>query len=127
MASRSMTQAAFFVLTALADQPRHGYGILREVEEVSDGAVQLRVGTLYGVLDRLTADGLIVLDREEVHEGRLRRYYRLTDDGMRALDAEAERMAAGASAAKSRIAEGRKTPGAVAKPSAGPGLAGGVA
>ena len=127
MASRNMTQAAFFVLTALADQPRHGYGILREVEEVSDGAVQLRVGTLYGVLDRLTADGLIVLDREEVHEGRLRRYYRLTDEGMQALAAEAERMAAGASAAKSRIAEGRRAPGAVAKPAAGPGLAGGVA
>ncbi|MFF4504502.1 PadR family transcriptional regulator [Streptomyces sp. NPDC001401] len=126
-----MTQAAFFVLTALADQPRHGYGILREVEDLSDGAVQLRVGTLYGVLDRLTADRLIVLDREEVHEGRLRRYYRLTDEGMHALDAEAERMAAGASAAKERIAEGRKTPGAAAKPvtgpTAGPGLAGGLA
>lgn len=127
MASRNMTQAAFFVLTALADQPRHGYGILREVEELSDGAVQLRVGTLYGVLDRLTADGLIVLDREEVHEGRLRRYYRLTPEGMQALDTEAERMAAGASAAKERIAAGRKAPGAVAKPSAGPGFAGGVA
>jgi len=126
-----MTQAAFFVLTALADQPRHGYGILREVEELSDGAVQLRVGTLYGVLDRLTTDGLIVLDREEVHEGRLRRYYRLTDEGMQALDVEAERMAAGASAAKERIAEGRKAPGAAANPtphpSAGPGLAGGLA
>ncbi|MCX5418358.1 PadR family transcriptional regulator [Streptomyces sp. NBC_00078] len=130
-----MTQAAFFVLTALADRPRHGYGILREVEELSDGTVRLRVGTLYGVLDRLTADGLIVLDREEVHEGRLRRYYRLTDEGMRALDAEAERMAAGASAAKERIAEGRKAPGAAANPvtgpsvnpSAGPGLAGGMA
>ncbi|MCD9874643.1 PadR family transcriptional regulator [Streptomyces guryensis] len=122
-----MTQAAFFVLTALADQPRHGYGILREVEELSDGAVQLRVGTLYGVLDRLTADGLIVLDREEVHEGRLRRYYRLTPEGMQALGTEAERMAAGASAAKERIAAGRRAPGAVAKPSAGPGFAGGVA
>ncbi|KOU75975.1 PadR family transcriptional regulator [Streptomyces sp. MMG1533] len=118
-----MTQAAFFVLTALADQPRHGYGILREVEDLSDGTVQLRVGTLYGVLDRLTADGLIVLDREEVHEGRLRRYYRLTDEGVRALAAEAERMAAGASAARERIAEGRRAPGTAA----GPGLAGGLA
>jgi len=45
-----MTRAAFFVLAALADRPRHGYGILREVEELSDGEVQLRVGTLYGVL-----------------------------------------------------------------------------
>ena len=131
MASRNMTQAAFFVLTALADQPRHGYGILREVEELSGGDVRLRVGTLYGVLDRLTADGLIALDREEVHDGRLRRYYRVTDDGTRALAAEAERMAAGASAAKQRIAEGRKTPAQpanpAAKPATGPGLAGGLA
>ncbi|MFF1718130.1 PadR family transcriptional regulator [Streptomyces sviceus] len=126
-----MTQAAFFVLTALADQPRHGYGILREVEELSGGAVQMRVGTLYGVLDRLTADALIVLDREEVQQGRLRRYYRLTDEGTAALTAEAERLAAGASAAKKRIAEGRRTPasapGATGKPATRPGLAGGLA
>ncbi|MFE4966652.1 PadR family transcriptional regulator [Streptomyces sp. NPDC056660] len=125
-----MTPAAFFVLTALADQPRHGYGILREIAELSDGEVQLRVGTLYGVLDRLTADGLIVLDREEVQQGRLRRYYRLTDDGVAALDAEAERMAAGAGAAKRRIAEGRratKPPGAAPEPPTAPGLAGGLA
>lgn len=129
MASRSMTQAAFFALTALADQPRHGYGILREVEELSSGEVQLRVGTLYGVLDRLTADGLIVLDREEVQQGRLRRYYRLTDEGVQALAAEAERMAAGAGAARKRIAEGRRAPADAkpAKPATGPGLAGGMA
>lgn len=119
-----MTRAAFFVLTALADQPRHGYGILREVEELSGGSVQMRVGTLYGVLDRLTADALIVLDREEVQQGRLRRYYRLTDAGTAALDAEAERLAAGASAAKERIAQGRRTPGSAAT---GRGLAGGLA
>ncbi|MFK4101966.1 PadR family transcriptional regulator [Streptomyces sp. NPDC019531] len=130
-----MTQAAFFVLTALADQPRHGYGILREVEELSEGTVQMRVGTLYGVLDRLTADGLIVLDREEVQQGRLRRYYRLTDEGTVALAAEAERLAAGASAAKKRIAEGRRTtgrvpgsaPGTTDGPVTGHGLAGGLA
>ena len=122
-----MTQAAFFVLTALADQPRHGYGILREIEELSDGEVQLRVGTLYGVLDRLTADGLIALDREEVQQGRLRRYYRVTDEGVHALDAEADRMAAGAGAARRRIAEGRRAPGTVTPPATGPGLAGGLA
>jgi DNA-binding PadR family transcriptional regulator len=136
MTAKSMTRAAFFVLTALADQPRHGYGILREVEDLSDGEVQLRVGTLYGVLDRLTADGLIVLDREEVQQGRLRRYYRLTDEGVAALDAEAERMAAGAGAAKRRIAAGRRAgdparpvaegPAGLEPPTA-PGLAGGYA
>nr|WP_246620772.1 hypothetical protein [Streptomyces corallincola] len=54
-----------------------------------------------------TADALIVLDREEIQRGRLRRYYRLTGDGVAALDAEAERMTAGADAARKRIAEGR--------------------
>ncbi|MFJ2901664.1 PadR family transcriptional regulator [Streptomyces sp. NPDC087212] len=123
-----MTRAAFFILTALADRPRHGYGILREVEELSDGEVSLRVGTLYGVLDRSTAEGLIVLDREEAHDGRLRRYYRLTDEGAQALAAEAERMAAGASAAKERIAEGRRATGPADRPTPhGPGLAGGLA
>ncbi|MFF4607397.1 PadR family transcriptional regulator [Streptomyces sp. NPDC001339] len=120
-----MTHAAFFVLTALADEPRHGYGILREVEELSEGSVQLRVGTLYGVLDRLVKDELIALDREEVQQGRLRRYYRLTDSGERALTAEAERMAAGAQAAARRIALGRRL-----RPGKGPGpvgLAGGGA
>ncbi|MCF3960771.1 PadR family transcriptional regulator [Streptomyces fuscigenes] len=103
-----MTQAAFFVLTALADEPRHGYGILQEVDELSGGEVQLRVGTLYGVLDRLSGDGLIVLDREEVQQGRLRRYYRLTEEGAAVLAAEAERMVAGARAARERMAAGRR-------------------
>jgi DNA-binding PadR family transcriptional regulator len=124
-----MTQAAFFVLTALADQPRHGYGILQEVEELSNGSLQLRVGTLYGVLDRLSTDGLIVLDREEVQQGRLRRYYRLTEDGTRALNTEAELMAAGATAAMERIAAGRRhpAPDTTPPPFPGHGLAGGTA
>src|SRR6202020_2883623 len=71
MAIRSMTGQAFFVLTALADGPRHGYGIVREVVELSQGRVKLKIGSLYGVLDRLSADGLIEPDREEAHEGRL--------------------------------------------------------
>jgi PadR family transcriptional regulator PadR len=81
MAIRSMTGQAFFVLTALADGPRHGYGIVREVAELSQGRVKLKIGSLYGVLDRLSADGLIEPDREEAHDGRLRRYYRLTGTG----------------------------------------------
>ncbi|MFF3200952.1 PadR family transcriptional regulator [Streptomyces sp. NPDC002962] len=122
-----MTRAAFLVLTALADQPRHGYGILHETEELSDGEVRLGVGTLYGVLDRLTADGLIALDREEVLQGRLRRYHRITDEGVDALVAEADRMAAGAGAARRRLAEGRRAPGSVTPPATGPGLAAGPA
>jgi PadR family transcriptional regulator, regulatory protein PadR len=90
MASGTMTGQAFFVLTALADGPRHGYGIVSEVAELSQGRVKLKIGSLYGVLDRLAASGLIEPDREEAHDGRLRRYYRLTRDGRAALAEEAQ-------------------------------------
>ncbi len=76
---------AFFVLTALADGPRHGYGLAGEVAELSRGRVRLKIGSQYGVLDRLAADGLIEPDRDEARDGRLRRCYRLTEDGRRAL------------------------------------------
>jgi DNA-binding PadR family transcriptional regulator len=99
MAGRVLSEQAFLVLTALAEQPLHGYAIVRSVHELSDGRVQLRVGTLYGVLDRLVADGLAEREREEVHQGRLRRYYRLTDAGIQALAAEVNRMAANVRAA----------------------------
>ena len=98
-----MTGQAFFVLTALADGPRHGYGIVREVAELSQGRVQLKIGSLYGVLDRLAADGLIEPDREEARDGRLRRYFRLTRDGRRALAEEAELRAATARVVRARL------------------------
>ncbi|MEU7892889.1 PadR family transcriptional regulator [Nonomuraea sp. NPDC049152] len=82
----------FLALTALLDEPRHGYGIVQEVERLSEGKVQLKIGTLYGVLDRLAADGLVELDHEEVQSGRLRRYYRLTDAGEGALQTEVARL-----------------------------------
>ena len=90
MAAKPMTGQSFFVLTALADGPRHGYGIVGEVAELSQSKVQLKIGSLYGVLERLTGEGLIEPDHEEEHDGRLRRYYRLTNDGRRALADEAE-------------------------------------
>ena len=89
-----MTGQAFFVLTALADGPRHGYGIVGEVAGLSQGRVKLKIGSLYGVLERLSADGLIEPDREEACDGRLRRYYRLTPGGRHALAQEAELRAA---------------------------------
>ncbi|MBW4722089.1 PadR family transcriptional regulator [Saccharothrix obliqua] len=96
-----MSEQAFLVLTALAEEPLHGYAIVRSVEVLSEGRVVLRVGTLYGVLDRLVADGWAERDREEVHQGRLRRYYRLTDAGVRALSAEVARLSANVRAASS--------------------------
>jgi PadR family transcriptional regulator, regulatory protein PadR len=103
MVAKPMTGQAFFVLTALADGPRHGYGIVGEVTELSQARVKLKIGSLYGVLERLAAEGLIEPDREEAHDGRLRRYYRLTQDGRHALADEAELRAATARVVRARL------------------------
>jgi DNA-binding PadR family transcriptional regulator len=100
---RPMQEATFLILTALAEGTQHGYGIISEVAEISGNRVRLRAGTLYTALDRLRADGLIEVDREEVVDNRLRRYYRLTPEGGRRLAAEAARMQANAAAALKRL------------------------
>jgi len=106
-----VSEQAFFVLTALVDEPRHGYGIVREVTGLSGGRVRLRVGTLYGVLDRLVGDGLAEHDREEIVDGRLRRYYRLTEAGRQRLADEVERQAANARVARDRLRSWRRAEG----------------
>jgi DNA-binding PadR family transcriptional regulator len=98
-----MTEPAFFVLTALFGAPLHGYGLVGEVNELSEGRVQLKIGSLYGILDRLVTEGQVELDREESYQGRLRRYYRITDSGAEALRTEAARQAANVRAATRRI------------------------
>jgi len=93
-----MQEATFLILTALAAGSQHGYGIITDVREISGGRVRLRAGTLYTALDRLRAEGLIGVHREEIVEGRLRRYYRLTPMGSDLLAAEAARLQANAKA-----------------------------
>ena len=88
--------ASYFVLASLLDGPLHGYAISKRAEELSDGDVRLTAGTLYGALDRMAARGLVQVDREETVDGRLRRYYRLSDQGRQAVAREAERLAAAA-------------------------------
>lgn len=105
-----MHEPTFLILTALVDRPLHGYGVIQEVAELSGGRFRLRPGTLYGALDRLTADGLVRIDREEVVDGRLRRYYRLTPGGATALADEAERLRRNVETATRRLA-GFKSPG----------------
>ena len=104
MEAKPLTEATFLVLAALADRPRHGYGVIGEVAGLSDGRLTLRVGTLYGVLDRLVTEERVELDREEVHSGRVRRYYRLTPGGRQALEAELARQEANARAVRTRLA-----------------------
>lgn len=89
-----MTEQAYLVLLALAEEPRHGYAVIQAVREASGGRTRLGAGTLYGNLDRLLAAGLVETAGEEVVDGRLRRYYRATDDGVGAVRAEALRLAA---------------------------------
>lgn len=103
MSSSTRTEQVFLILTALADQPRHGYGIVQDVAALSGGRTRLKIGTLYGALDRLSTEGLLTLDREEIESGRLRRYYRLTERGVAALAEDAERMASNARAAARRL------------------------
>ncbi|MER7007845.1 PadR family transcriptional regulator [Dactylosporangium sp. NPDC000555] len=99
-----MREPTFLILTALARAPMHGYGLITEVAELSGGRLELRPGTLYGALDRLADDGLVALDREEVVDGRARKYYRLTDRGDAALRAETERLRRNVEAASARLA-----------------------
>jgi DNA-binding PadR family transcriptional regulator len=98
-----MQETTFLILTSLAGGSQHGYGIIQDVGRISADRVQLRAGTLYAALDRLDADGLISVDREEVVDGRLRRYYRLTEEGSGQLAEEAERLRASAATALTRL------------------------
>ena len=98
-----MQEATFLILTALAAGTQHGYGIITDVQEISGGRVRLRAGTLYTALDRLRAEELIGVDREEIVDGRLRRYYRLTPKGSGLLAAEAARLQVNAAAALARL------------------------
>lgn len=85
----------FHILLALADKERHGYDIMREIDERSEKKVRLGPGTLYGSIKRMLSDGLIEeLDQRpdpELDDER-RRYYRLTNLGHRVAVAEAERL-----------------------------------
>ena len=91
------------ILTALAAGSQHGYGIITDVQSISAGRVQLKAGTLYAALERLRADKLVEVDREEIVDSRLRRYYRLTPAGAQLLAAEAARLQANARVAMSRL------------------------
>jgi len=91
-----LTPTVFHMLLALADGEKHGYGIMRSVEEETHGQMQIRTGSLYGSIRRMIGAGLIEETNErpdpELDDER-RRYYGLTDFGRRVLTAEAARIA----------------------------------
>src|SRR6202049_5040005 len=94
-ASLDLTPAMFQVLLALGDGEKHGYAILKEVEEQTNGHVRLSTGTLYAMIKRLLSEGIIAECRNRPpaeEDDQRRRYYRLTPLGRQVATAEAERM-----------------------------------
>jgi DNA-binding PadR family transcriptional regulator len=90
-----LTSTVFHILLSLADQARHGYGIMQEVDAMTQGRIQMGPGTLYGAIKRMISADLIE-ESDERPDPKLdderRRYYRLTPLGRRVLGAEAQRL-----------------------------------
>jgi DNA-binding PadR family transcriptional regulator len=89
-----LTPAMFHVLVSMADEPRHGYAIVKAVAARTDGAVALGTGTLYAIIKRALADGLAVESarRPAPDDDPRRRYYRLTPFGRQVVAAETARL-----------------------------------
>ena len=90
-----ITPLTLHVMLALADVDRHGYGIIKEVSERTNGRVELETGTLYAALKRMRDEGFLEVvpaSERPPHEDRRRRTYRLTQLGKKVLRAEAERL-----------------------------------
>jgi DNA-binding PadR family transcriptional regulator len=100
-----LSPPVFYVLLALADQKRHGYAIMQEVEKRTDGKVRLLPGSLYSTLKRMLATGLIAEcdgDGSGHPEDQRRRYYHITKHGKGVAAAEVDRMATLIAVARSK-------------------------
>ena len=82
-----MTETAFYILLCLK-KPNHGYGIVQTVEKLTDGAIRLAPGTMYGSLSKMEKDGLIQFIKEEDK----RKIYQITDLGLEVLQIELKRI-----------------------------------
>jgi DNA-binding PadR family transcriptional regulator len=94
---------SYFALATLVDGPLHGYAIVRHATELSDGEVRLSTGTLYALLERAIAEGLVVAGEPYLEGGRQRRDYTLTQIGRAELLAEAQRLAHAARTVTQRL------------------------
>jgi DNA-binding PadR family transcriptional regulator len=102
-----LTQPVFHILLALADEERHGYGIMQDVAQQTEGGLQLGPGTLYGCLKRMLASGLVEESEERPDpalDDERRKYYRMTPFGKRVVRAEAQRLAGAVTTAMSKLA-----------------------
>ncbi|MGD7054274.1 PadR family transcriptional regulator [Sutcliffiella horikoshii] len=82
-----MTETAFYILLSLTD-PRHGYGIIKHVEEISNGRIRLGSGTIYGTLTKMQKDGVITV----FADAERKTVYEITDSGKELITAEIERL-----------------------------------
>jgi DNA-binding PadR family transcriptional regulator len=98
-----LTPPVFHILLALADEERHGYGIMQDVARQTNDALQLGPGTLYGCLKRMLAAGLVEEADERELDDERRRYYRMTALGRKTVRAEAIRLAGAVTAANARL------------------------
>jgi DNA-binding PadR family transcriptional regulator len=89
--SRPLTEPVLLILMSLANKPRHGYALMKDIEALSNGRVRLSTGTLYGALRRLLADHWIERFEQE-DTSRDKQAYKLTPAGRRRLELELERM-----------------------------------
>lgn len=104
MSETPLTPPLFHVLVSLADEDKHGYAILKDVDERTGGEVSLSTGTLYGIIKRLLANGWIADVRGgRSSEDERRRYYRLTASGREAALAETARLERAASQARAAL------------------------
>jgi DNA-binding PadR family transcriptional regulator len=89
-----LSESLFHILLSLVDGPRHGYGIIQEVEARTSGAVRLGAGTLYSAIKRIRAWGWVDEVRTPSGQDARRRYYGLTAVGRRVVKSEARRLEA---------------------------------
>ena len=89
-----LREPTFYILLSLSPGPKHGYAILKDVEELSEGSVLLSTGTLYGAIKRLLERGWIRRVNDPIPNGtdRERKAYALTEQGRRVLNAEIARL-----------------------------------
>jgi DNA-binding PadR family transcriptional regulator len=88
---RPLSEPVLLILTSLADQPRHGYALIQDIESLSGGRVRMSTGTLFGALRRLLEDGWIQRF-EQADTSRQKQAYRLTAAGRKQLQLELDRM-----------------------------------
>lgn len=102
-----LREPTFFILLSLFHNEKHGYAIMKDVEQISQGSLRLSTGTLYEALARLLEQGLIerVDALQETGPGKPRKLYRLTHLGRRVIEAESQRLTLLAFAARQHMGE----------------------